>query len=778
MYNTEASTQQIAKAYQESWANIEEMFKKHTEVDEVINDVKEGKVKEYVTKLRKRIEPMLNSLAGTKMGNLSIGRGLVRVNSSKFHRRINLWLGGDGDHEWQDFWLSDSQYEKIPTEKDLVFAHPDQIKHLLTELMWRFQPLGNGNGIKSFIVTQKAKTFSTDTPVKVIKIEEETQINDSHWLDTMITKVLVPLDKPKFPLLNRNDGLYRSDEIKKILETPTKVLFGSIEPYFGSGPESIVCVPDLIETSTIGGLEFELLGFGDKSLSATDLEEFIDAVRWKLRLVIELISNAEKTFSVRGKVYKDAYFHKTEGHSDTGPTYPALDNILELTQPPEARTDVVRKLLEKVYGHFAKAKHSGEHWREYQSHTFEVACTVGGVIDTLWPSARKVMIENMVCARGPTLDGLQKELNDEKRKFIPQLFRGLEREKDLFLLPQYRDHFIHSFYCFVLGLILMSKNNVLLSNELHLKDIDYSEKENRERKKEDEDSDRKLLQKWFIISMGHDIAYIMQKGGDVVEKFVLDYLQSNPSKKLMQWSLCVRDLLQFGKFPQYLTNVSDTAFTIHPENLKKVLRQTICQEIVNDVAHRQIQHDIWSSMFIMHSLGSCAEYLQDKYKWIPTDLDAVGRAILPHHVLSWNDKEGHLMNLLRTDDSVACEVDWNPRINKKDNPMGYLLFLCDTISQAGRLAPELNEGDLDIREMKFQKIEVTPERLHIELNYVFKEQYDDDKITEELIKAMNNHYDKPFVCLGLEQSNAETISVVLSSDRPIKVISVMRSWSD
>ena len=90
-------------------------------------------------------------------------------------------------------------------------------------------------------------------------------------------------------------------------------------------------------------------------------------------------------------------------------------------------------------------------------------------------------------------------------RFI-QLFKGLSKEDQLFLIPQYREHFIHSFYVFVLGVVLMSYAPVnVIPEGLGINEED------------DEDKVKERLKKWFLVSMWHDIAYMIEKGNLVLE---------------------------------------------------------------------------------------------------------------------------------------------------------------------------------------------------------------------------------------------------------------------
>ena len=83
--------------------------------------------------------------------------------------------------------------------------------------------------------------------------------------------------------------------------------------------------------------------------------------------------------------------------------------------------------------------------------------------------------------------------------------------------------------------------------------------------------------------------------------------------------------------------------------------------------------------------------------------------------------------------------------------MGYLLSLCDTICQAGRVAPELIENNTDKMEIKYQSIEVKDDGLHIGLNYVFDANKDQD-----IEKIMDDYYTSPLEFLGLSEKKRKS----------------------
>jgi hypothetical protein len=354
-----------------------------------------------------------------------------------------------------------------------------------------------------------------------------------------------------------------------------------------------------------------------------------------------------------------------------------------------------------------------------------------------------IKIEELIQQTGIGLEGLNQSLESHHVPHVfRQLFRGLEREKDLFVVSQYRDHFIHSFYVFVMGLIfLKSKSNKILPDKLIL----------------NSKNEKEILKKWFIISMCHDIAYVLEKGESILEKYVLNFISEPKRKKnVLPWIPRLGNLMQIERL---LDNIDDITF-------EKVISLKKCKGLKNrdfiiPIAFQHINHGIWSSLFVFHSLEQkeLVEMFKSKENKCKEQRLEICRAILPHHISQWEvDKF--------LSDFSECKINnkWKDiaYIDSLKNPLGYLLSLCDTLCQAGREAPELaiesnNPSKLKI---KFSKINIIENSIEIGLHY---EQNGSQNLSE--------YYTKPFEFLKIINGNSNEyglkINLSLNDENPL-----------
>jgi hypothetical protein len=143
--------------------------------------------------------------------------------------------------------------------------------------------------------------------------------------------------------------------------------------------------------------------------------------------------------------------------------------------------------------------------------------------------------------------------------------------------------------------------------------------------------------------------------------------------------------------------------------------------------------------------------VENKYKqwgWSEADREEVCRAILPHHICTWEVEKfykecGFVFE-------GAKKFNWAAKIDKDSNAMGYLLSLCDTVCQAGRTAPELSRDNSGTLEIKYRDIDVSNNiQLKVDLHYTTIDE------AKRLSDVWNKFYKKPLEFLGLEHEKDE-----------------------
>lgn len=616
----------IIKAYKESWNNLVNEYLsgnfnddgKHVP-DDLINDTK------YERNLTKGLYPVLFEFikeAANKSGNkFKIGRGIVQINSIKKKRRIRIPVNGNIDIDTQyDYWKKIIQdkwmnryfdlQETLNHDKGLMYLQPDEPNHLLTELMWRMQP-ARGNNVEketcAFIVLKencegyemlKESISNNDNNIKGIILAKNSLDKDNLKLTTSeLNKNR--LKNPKVKLADP----YSQDHCNDLLAFPRQILFENV---FESGQVSnIIYISDINETNYLGAFDFELIDeHCNSEISQVDYEEklvnFLRDLRWNMsKYIIELLSNTERNYASSGKIYKDLYFEKENNE------YPALQGFIDYLDiekyPFLSNSTILVAVFKKIRNHFILADSDiGEYWRGYNRHAFEVACTVAGLIDILFPLNGQISLEKIVRSSGPDFEKFGENIDEnDKNNKIPflfkQLFNGLQGEKELFLLPYYRDHFIHSFYCFSFGLLLMTlAPKKLIKSSLQLK---YKPKDDKE----------KFIMQWFVVSMWHDIAYVLEKGHGIIEKYVLKFVKENKRfKNVIPFFPALGNLLQIENLLDEVRQLSFNSIESNSKKLKIIDSKSGNESQINEidliiaVAFDEIDHGIWSSLFVYH----------------------------------------------------------------------------------------------------------------------------------------------------------------------------------
>ncbi len=103
---------------------------------------------------------------------------------------------------------------------------------------------------------------------------------------------------------------------------------------------------------------------------------------------------------------------------------------------------------------------------------------------------------------------------------------ALDFEETLRLDGGYREHFIHSYHVFLLGLFLMEQLELFSKTK---------------------EGKRKQLQTWFLISMYHDIAYPIQKMKDITEQYLKRLDPGNADRVGVGDNIGVDVTIGFGK---------------------------------------------------------------------------------------------------------------------------------------------------------------------------------------------------------------------------------------
>lgn len=781
----------------------------------------------YERKLASLLRPLLLRIhrqLQDKHKHVKIKKAIVQCNS--LHPRINARLRLPWNMSRKD----------IPDGgTDILCLHPDRATHILTEIVLRLKPYSNSTDANSrkdwvglvidqlphnqhLLASNNAETEKNREYLCPVKW----RTNSS--LSTFSDKVRDNLES--WRKANDDTALVDLGE-----HYPTGISFHSVtKRVYGwfrdhdrdhDRPENTFYLADLVVSEQLSGIAAELAISDGAEIE--DIRKFLKDCQWMLnRYIFSLILQAERSYSGEGPSYPDAYFFYQNiiVAGKNKKQHKMLDNLIDLSTRystngnggnnlnkryegcPFNDLDVIKDLFRKIRIHFEITKGEvGKYAIGYKKHAYEVACVVAGIMDVLFYDKRgSISIETIVRQCPPALDGLDDRLQDDEVPFLfRQLFRGLSKEDQLFLIPQYREHFIHSFYVFVLGVALMSyAPRHVIPESLQLKHLNGK------------NNVKKLLKKWFLVAMWHDIAYMIEKGDLVLEQHVLSLMREGRRQKgLLPLLPSLGNLMQADNLLSEIRNLSRGSIElcsslingITPEALRKgITKEDIVPKLVGDIviaaAFERRDHGVWSAMMFNHAWAPDMSKL-----YFPDDggddealRKKIATAIIPHHLADWDVQEmlkdyDYIRDLskgcttretlekaaeaLFGGEPLGAQCDYNKacagqpvaRLLPLDdkgplNEMGYLLGLCDMISQAGRENAELPTETGSNLGILYKEIDNKPNGI---LSLVLK--YTQKPVTWELFR---DRYVRPALFLGLtvceeEKDRCDGIKITIES---------------
>lgn len=800
----------------------------------------EKKVYEATIDVRSAIEAHLTR----KGAPFKLGRAIVYLNSPVARGRIRIPLLGcvDGQENLPPQKAEATrtqarkQWKKDAVEgnsRGLMFFQPDKPTHLLTEHMWRLRSRtaawGTGHALALFRTLPPQWGFlnnkdgdeifcvcagTADVPPQELKeLPENPDIVKNEDNARQIAEGLGFVESPMklwqdlAAKLNERAGkmsegggqaavpshTYTAKDAKALFARPLALLHRW--EYEGRPSKSIFYISDICETEFLGAVDAEVIRCSDSDDGARqDLIEFLKDLQWTVaQYLLQLVSTAERTHQVREDTYAQRYFELRAETQDM----PALDGLGDLIGILKGMENALApaenaacKAVHDVKIHFELARAPiGQYWRGYDRWAFEVACTVACLIEDLFPTFvrardhdRRTLTELVRQSRGDFRE-LDKALREAKIPFfIRQLFRGLGAEDALFALPLYRDHFIHSFHVFVLGLIFLHYRPKEVFPGPSLTELRGKEEKDKDEARETEGKDVKLARAWFIVAMWHDIAYSLEKGRELAENSVRRLLGDEKVKRfrgLLPSVPSLGHLFQVEKLIEVMTEAAEgPPSAILKLNLKD--DHISVRDIVTAVGFDRVDHGIWSALLLAHALD-CSGDVREEDGSRATVSDALQRrllagthqtalddqpllylwrAIIPHHVSTWEFKEtvksfyakepgaGHTRPVLE-DMRLVEGATTAAKIDAEHNELGYLLALSDMLAQAGREAYEKAHETPSALEIRLARLRVTdpdprkPCTENIEMSFLYGVNPKSDR------KLLEEFYDGPAGYLGL-----------------------------
>lgn len=282
------------------------------------------------------------------------------------------------------------------------------------------------------------------------------------------------------------------------------------------------------------------------------------------------------------------------------------------------------------------------------------------------------------------------------------LYSALDFEETLNLSPGYREHFVHSYHVFLLGLYLINSLECFTSHR----------------------DDKKSYKKWFLASMYHDIGYPLEKIEDISKDY-LKKLLFNGSGDDIQCRISIDNgiLLLNDEFINNF-NVLIDKFVDNLLNFDDQIRSSLYSRLIPDTGQKErykndvknkftklsygaltkdADHGIFSALLFLNAANqmgsnfcttSCGD---DNVTLSSNDIMDIALAIFAHNTLDRSKAPGHKWHLTDKDFdikldknsinfgfSVFCYNILSDEEKGTDNWLGSLLILCDAFSQWGR----------------------------------------------------------------------------------------------
>jgi hypothetical protein len=298
-------------------------------------------------------------------------------------------------------------------------------------------------------------------------------------------------------------------------------------------------------------------------------------------------------------------------------------------------------------------------------------------------------------------------LHQEKLLILAREFE--KNQKNLFRIRNYRDHFLHQFNVYIIGIAVISIINSELKNDI-VEDFNLSYSPI-SRQVYKEANDVSLM--WFLTSMFHDIAYPVEKCGAWLDSFFQEYIYRKGDNSTIvetdinisnmiydvEYNSCIEELAEYHRKLNFRTRKINYKNITEESNVNKGCE--VRSQILDQTIRRR-DHGILSAIMILHKFR--------REKKIFRFLFPAAAAISIHNFM-WIDKN-FLKDPCNSCPGLECEKcnkwneaydkyfeDWIERnknisnrdqveelryISYKKNPLGFLLFLCDLLQDWGR----------------------------------------------------------------------------------------------
>ena len=664
-------------------------------------------------------------------------RGVVFLHSREF---------GEGKSMAIPFGLWESDKETKVTYD--VFNVRHSVSHILGEAMWRFFKPGESKipcvyfGRNELLEAYPYSFCIDNVTVSDVsdgfrdKLNHLNFVKSKKWHDELYKelnkgnkhiKQIIKRGTNKFNSFLPEDGKllfliegfrfrYSKADIGKLLANP-------IRQAIISDAKNIFYIPDIHRSSVTGGLVCELsLKAADKTeISKEKLYDVLTDLQWIFsNYVFAAISSCETEFGSGIEFTYSEQFFTSNVSKTSKKVFEDFKNDLYVKLE---QNDKLKETLDPLRYFFeAVSEERGQYVRGYEDISKKAFIT----ICKLWNALEVYKIAGGKKIGTGDLEKVETDVKNFKNisegvDAIQLLWVALDFEDMLKNVPSYREHFIHSFHVFCLGLWILSHTK--FPYHQHLKEEHW-------------------LSQWFLTALWHDVSYAMQKLAEISNILIKELVRHGYERKkkelLVPISPSWGHLLLAEDFYKLLVGHT---------NFQKVLKETltgtpgsIIKDVPNVLLERALnnaEHGILSGLVLYHQLRNASGSNRAKWKKILPIIVA----IMLHGCYDWKWKD---KNRNKINGAKNLKVD----VNKA--PIAHLLMLCDTFVHSGREFYDEKTDSATQQEIRFREItsnSVDSENIRIVLEY---SNIDQDKLVEK-IKEL--YFDKPKKVLNEKNSS-------------------------
>lgn len=297
-------------------------------------------------------------------------------------------------------------------------------------------------------------------------------------------------------------------------------------------------------------------------------------------------------------------------------------------------------------------------------------------------------------------------INDLWKKRFGVEYPDIQKDFEVVLLldPDYRDHFLHEFQVFVLGVLIIDK----LYNEAWVKDF---EKKNKS----------KIEDAWLACSTYHDYNYPVQKWDDWMKRFLEQNFHVNKSsskyhlehsdigKEIMRLNL--GDIVVRDEFITKLQRLGAGVNSDCNDNFQRFVLQRIAVDK---------NHAVLGAFTFLEKFQNCSNL---------SDLatNAAAGSILLHDEPNWQCFRGdtkallvcsYKKNSLSIEEKDICKSPLLTHLTLDLMPLAFLLTFCDVAQEWGRKG-----GGFTIEEPMLEDIQIDVHKMMVHISVLDDDSY-------------------------------------------------------